>query len=309
MSDQIIVLFGAGASKGAATHVRPSPPPLGGELYNELATRFPREWGSESPLRLYADGFRKDFEKTMSEEICLWKPALNILEWQRSMALYFSGFALDGSGEDLYCKLIECLQRTGKLARTTFGSLNYECLFEQAAYRKGYHVDYDCHQSTSDSICVLKLHGSCNFVTEDLRDWRAHLTSPSSHLECAFEYLSPESIPENVMSKFTNTNAYHYPVMSLYSSSKDDLLAPVGIQKIRQAWSERVIGASLVVTVGVRPVKADRHVWEPLLATRARCFYIGSQHALEAWPEASSKFEFVAERFEAFDRLQTLLGC
>jgi hypothetical protein len=156
---------------------------------------------------------------------------------------------------------------------------------------------------------VLKVHGSCNFVTPDLRDWRAQLTSPNSHLECGVEYLPPERVQENLNLKFSNSNAYYYPVMSLYSSSKDDLLSPVAIRELRRKWAERVSGASLVVTVGVRPVKADRHVWEPVLATQARCAYIGSRKDLADWPEANTKCEFLAERFETFDRLRDLLGC
>jgi hypothetical protein len=124
MSDQIIFLFGAGASNGA-THVHPAAPPLGRDLYNELAKRFPKTWGVESPLNNYADCFRRDFEKTMSEEVCGWQPVLNIVESQQKMALYFSGFMLDRSGEDFYSRLLDCLQRAGKLAQTSFGSLNY----------------------------------------------------------------------------------------------------------------------------------------------------------------------------------------
>jgi hypothetical protein len=282
---------------------------LGRELYDELAARFPKEWGVESRLNNYADDFRQDFEKTMSAEVCGWQPTLNILESQRTMALYFSDFTLDGSGKDLYSRLLDCLERTGKMAQTSFGSLNYECLFEQAACNKGYRIDYDCDQTIAGAIRMLKVHGSCNFVTQDLRYWRAQLTNPNSHLECRIECLTPVGIQEKLNSKFSNPDAYHYPVMSLYSSSKDDLLAPVAIQKIRYNWRERVLNASLVVTVGVRPVKDDRHVWDPVLATHARCAYIGSKSALEAWPEANSKCQFLAERFVAFDRLQELLGC
>jgi hypothetical protein len=53
------------------------------------------------------------------------------------MALYFSKFTPDGTGEDLYSRLLSALRGCGKLREAIFGSLNYDCIFEQAASRLG----------------------------------------------------------------------------------------------------------------------------------------------------------------------------
>ena len=107
--DTIAFLFGAGASKGAL-HVDPSDPPVGNELYDRLAQGFPREWGPGSTLGQHCEGFRNDFEKTLSKEVSLRYPALSILEWMRPMSLYFSRFSPDNSRDDLYSRLLLCLQ-------------------------------------------------------------------------------------------------------------------------------------------------------------------------------------------------------
>ncbi len=120
MEKQIAILFGAGASKGA-THITPSQPPLGKDLYDRLAKDFPKEWGSESRLGRYSDGLRQDFERTMSDEVCRWVPSIAVLEWQRPMARYFARFAPDGTGDDLYSRLLRFLREHGKIQRAMFG--------------------------------------------------------------------------------------------------------------------------------------------------------------------------------------------
>ena len=55
------------------------------------------------------------------------------------------------------------------MERVTLGSLNYDCLLEQAMAELGLATDYmldDAHPA--GSIPLAKIHGSSNFVTMDL---------------------------------------------------------------------------------------------------------------------------------------------
>src|SRR6266850_95352 len=124
MTNQIVFLFGAGASKGA-THIQPYCPPLMRELYDELAKYDPTEWGPTRPLSEYADRFRKDFEATFSEVVLripkddtaprVTLDSLTMLELQRPLALYFSQFSLDSSKLDYYSKLLASLHAAGRI--------------------------------------------------------------------------------------------------------------------------------------------------------------------------------------------------
>ena len=67
-NSSLVLLFGAGASKGAG-HVQPDAPPLMSELYERLAEQHPAEWGPASDPGKYSSQFRQDFEKTYSEVV------------------------------------------------------------------------------------------------------------------------------------------------------------------------------------------------------------------------------------------------
>jgi len=176
-------LFGAGASKALGMHVKPRTPPLMCELYDELAIFFQKEWESGGLFGIYANQFRKDFEQhadrfrknfeqTFTEvvlkntsEYALPGPALSLLESQRPLALYFSRFVPDRTRMDYYTKLLDALGRSGNIPHTVFGSLNYDCLFEQAARNLNLRIDYECGNGVDD-IRVAKIHGSSNFIAQ-----------------------------------------------------------------------------------------------------------------------------------------------
>jgi hypothetical protein len=107
----IVILFGAGASYGAGC-VYPEPPPLGEKLYDALATAFPNEWGDGSQLGRFAANFRTDFEKAMDEAL-RWHSSLSLLEWHRPVSMFFAKYGLDGSGNDLYSRLLAALKTKG----------------------------------------------------------------------------------------------------------------------------------------------------------------------------------------------------
>jgi hypothetical protein len=305
MTNQIVFLFGAGASKGAG-HILPYDPPLGTELYGRLEERFLKEWGPGSRLGQYALGLRQNFEKTMFNEVCRWNPSINILEWQRKMALYFSSFGLDSTGEDLYSKLLSSLRDMGIIRKSIFGSLNYDCVLEQAAYELGLQVNYSCGETENNTLCILKVHGSCNFITEDIKQMRRYLTNAYSHINCGMNCLRPVDVEKALEQRFSDSNASYYPVMSLYSFGKNSLVAGPRIQEIRNTWRQCVSSASVVAIIGVSPNCEDTHIWNPIKETSAaKLFYIGSQGHFESWAQGNSNFRFLAETFK--EALESLL--
>lgn len=300
MAETITFLFGAGASKGAV-HVDPCAPPVGKELYDRLAHSFPREWGPGSPLSQYCDGFRNDFENTMSKEISTQYAPLFILEWMRPMSLYFSHFTPDKTGKDLYTRLLLCLQAKGLIGNSIFGSLNYDCIFEKAAHRIGLKINYSGKKAKIDEISVLKVHGSCNFVTEDMEPKSQFM---SGYTESRIDYVSLDNIETELRAKFFGSAGCYYPFVSLYAFRKNTIVGGMEIQQIRNAWSQAVSRTSVLAVVGVRPNKDDSHIWDPVKKTSARLLYIGSQTDFAGWLLANSRFKHLGSTFElGFDTL------
>lgn len=237
-------------------------------------------------------------------------PGLKLLEFQRPLARYFSSFVLDNGGADCYSKLLNSLKDAGKLAHAVFGSLNYECLFEQAAENLGLIVDYQCCDTKPDTVCVAKLHGSCNFVTDELTQAsRAILASTNTLLEIRFTPL-PLADLERTLARKIATTGNHFPVMSQVSKYKEHYVSPAAIQKIRNVWNEALLKVKFVVIVGVSFNCHDSHIIEPIEQSPGLLLYVGDAASFKKWSAVHPHAKQIGGRFEdAFpDLLKELAG-
>jgi hypothetical protein len=298
----IVILFGAGASHGAG-HVQPQAPPLGADLYDALATQYPTEWGSESHLgRMWAAPLREDFERAMYEEVLPRVPSLSLLEWHRPVAAFFAGYRLDGGGCDMYSLLLLGLRTKRLLGRVMFGSLNYDCLIEQAMLELGLTADYMLEDALPQgSIPLAKIHGSCNFITADLFQSRAYLTNANaSSIECSFTALPVPDLEDRLQARFSTYQPAFFPVLGLYSPNKPSIVAPVKLQSLRNILAERIRLATAVVLIGLKPNRRDPHLWEPIAQSRAsKIVYVGGQTDYESLKTLQAKTVHAAETFEA----------
>jgi hypothetical protein len=266
MNDRdIVILFGAGASYGAG-HVLPQVPPLGPNLYDALAAQYPDKWGSESHLgKMWAAQLRDDFERTMYEEVLPEVSSLSLLEWHRCVAEFFAGYRLPRGRRDMYSLLLSGLRTRGLLERLTLGSLNYECLLEQAMLGLRLITDYMLDDfAPQESVPLAKIHGSSNFITDDLFSDRAYITHPNAMIECAFTALHVQNLESRLRERFSTYKPAFFPVLGLYSPNKPSILAPAKLQNLRNIFAERINRATAVVLMGVRPNPRDPHLWEPV---------------------------------------------
>ena len=295
----IVILFGAGASYGAG-HVLPEAPPLGDKLYNALATRYPNEWGAQSHLGIWAEKFRNDFERTMFDEVLPRVPSLSLLEWHRLVATYFARYRLDGSGRDMYSRLLAELKTKGLLGRLTLGSLNYDCLLEQAMVEFGLATDYMLEDTHPDgSISLAKIHGSSNFVTEDLFSWRPYLTNAGSLTEWPFTVLPVHGLEDALQRKFSTYQPAFFPVLGMYSQQKPSIVASIKLSRLRNILGQRIIGAMALVLIGLRPTDHDLHLWEPVAKSCAsKIGYVGGRNDYETLKKHQGKAVHLAETFE-----------
>lgn len=304
---RITFLLGAGASYGVG-HTLPTSPPLGNTLYDALAREYPNNWGPNSMIgRKYADGLRTNFEETFTNEVSRSIPAIDVLEWFCDVARFFAKFSPDGTGDDLYTRLLAFLKSRDILATATFASLNYDCLFELAALGLGLNVNYFARDDDPSALQVLKLHGSSNFITDELSEWRPHLTMPGSFLGCRLNVLSPRNLQKVLEGKFRESihNYYFYPILSLYAVGKNTHLAPEKIQEFRNAWSQEAAQATHLAIGGVRFNSHDHHITNSVKETHAQTIlYVGSREDFAAWHTLNSNCQHLGERFEeSFARL------
>ena len=120
----IVFLFGAGASYGAGD-ILPESPPLGLQLFGELARIYPGSWGA-LPGDVH-DALSANFEIGMAMVYERLSPAIPQL--MREMAVYFVQFR-PATGRTLYCRLIDFLESVPLLDRVLFSTLNYDCVLE-----------------------------------------------------------------------------------------------------------------------------------------------------------------------------------
>ena len=313
-------LFGAGASKGSG-YVEPYAPPVMNELFDKLAATYPKEWGLSSRLNEYAELFRCDFEETFNEYVLKnstnWPPnavsTLDILESQRPLALYFSSFTLISPKENLYTKLLENLRLTDVLDSSFFGTINYDCLIEQAARFLGLHINY-CEDWTEEHVFrIAKLHGSCNFVAPIDPYVRASLAGGGVRGSAAREILVPTNkLSDELAVKFRDSSSfrsnYYYPIMNLISPAKEEYLYSQDTQSARIQWEEAVRYATGVVVIGVRHNSNDSHIVDALVRTKGKILYIGDESSFEDWHSLNNRFQHVGEKFaESFDGLKAEL--
>jgi len=273
---RLLFLFGAGASFGA-THIAPCRPPLGADLYNRLAEAFPGTWGHFAHR---ADEFRRDFEAALDAYLGD-RPTGAIFELD-DMARYFERFAPDGA--DLYSRLLRALADRTLITQTVFCSLNYDCIFERAAFMMGYRVHYEAVDTgpvVPGHIRVVKPHGSCNFLTRRAgRPPMPYLMSGTT-VEAGIEVVRPDLLEETLSAERAEppSSRTGWPVMSNYVSNKSTPLSPGQICQVRVGFAERVGGADIVMVIGARPNEHDDHVWGTLSRCSANVLYVGGDYS------------------------------
>ncbi len=282
----IIFLFGAGASKGAGS-ILPEAPPLGNPLFYELIKSFPGSWGGlPKEIGSVFNSQELGFEQGM-QLIYERYPVSFIPQLMREMAIYFIQFR-PIPGASLYCKLIKFLKDHGILNYTTFSTLNYDCILELALFHQGIDIDYIFgklifHNNNISS--VLKLHGSCNMMLEGINA-RGEVYYGQS---VGFEGGISATLDTNfILNHFLNGTSLA-PVMCLFMKGKPLNIAYSNIKHLQESWTEKVLNINTkhIFIIGVRPLIEDQHIWQPLAKTSASLYYIGDQDQWEEWHESN----------------------
>ena len=166
-------------------------------------------------------------------------------------------------GLDCYTRLLAFLVRRGLVSRLAVCSLNYECILEIAANNLGLALAYLADAPLPDNLLVYKPHGSCNFLPT-AQIWNVRLLAPRNIYEGDVQPVSTA----DVLDRYRHGYALP-PAMSLYAPGKATPVATRLIAEVRARWARWVASSGLIVTIGVRPLLADVHVWGPVLKSDA----------------------------------------
>ena len=285
----IVFLFGAGASHGAG-NILPESPPLGFQLYAELARVHPGSWG-----RLPAEirrALQSNFEDGM--QLIYDRMSLVIPELMRQMAVYFVQFR-PASGRTLYCSLIDALTRYGLLDRVLFSTLNYDCVLELSMLGRGIRFNYFEAADSNPGVPVWKLHGSCNmFATGVEATPGVQYTAGAT-----FEGGLRASLEVNEIMETCLVKTALAPAMALYMRGKPLNISPGVIRSLQARWKEAVSRSTAIFCVGVNPYPDDVHIWQPMAESAANLHFIGGKALFEAWLAQfrAGRGEFIDDRF------------
>ncbi len=212
------------------------------------------------------------------------------------MARYFARFSPADKQSDYYTRLLKGLVQLDFLECTSFATLNYECLIELAAANLGIATTY-AGRRRDGSISLWKLHGSCNFLPTV--PGKIEFINPTI-VGIHNMYKGPPQIvhPREVASRYARENIIP-PMMSIYMPGKPTQSGSDFLDQVRSEWAQWVSKCSVVIVIGVRPLLAEGHVWDPIVESDAEVWYVGSESGdfLALRERLSSRLVRVGKRF------------
>lgn len=275
-----LFLFGAGASAFCGDCV-PRCPPVGNELFDALQ--------AEGGVATTVDGdlaslFRGDFEEGMQEFRS--RREVETSTFLRDMASYFARF--EPGSANHYRTLVEGLASSRQVA--VFATLNYDLILEQVISQMGWRITYLGNPPTQNFL-VLKLHGSCNFLPALAPRQISGIGFDLSNSPQAGVLEAPVRVahPREVL-EFCRTEDSIAPSIALYAQGKQVLYCGRFVREIQEAWRGQVAKAHRIFVIGVRPNRADTHVWGALAKKGAPIWYVGpDRDAFREWSSQAKR--------------------
>lgn len=285
-----IFLFGAGASYGSG-QIIPEQPPCLPYLYSELKRCYPRTWGS-LPKEL-SDKFNKDFEQGMAE---MWDNYSTIIpQLMQETALYFVQFRPANFKENMYFKLLQFLIEKNKVSSTILFSLNYDVVLDLCAHALNLNIDPESKTEDEETIKIIKLHGACNIIPIGIRVSRSVKFTKGVLFGTGAKYL----FDLNEVAEFCLGDNGLPPVMALIMKEKPIQVSKFILNYYQKIWHDVLDEENKIFIIGVNPNNEDKHIWNPLIATPGKIYYVGGDwERIEKWkPEFLTEPIAVGEQF------------
>lgn len=260
-------LFGAGASRYSGACV-PHPPPLGADLFDELVL----QGGVAAEITPdVAAVFRSNFEEGMAAFRAAREAS--VPAFLRRMAKYFARFKPGPS--NLYVELLRGLCE--KKRPFQIATLNYDLLIEHSLHDLGLVPVYEGPVKRNESVLLIKVHGSCNFLPAlnfKIRnvEFVGYSAAKSLVDTRQIDVVDPVGVEE-----FCDRENSIAPVMALYARGKQVLFGSSVAQGLQDQYADAVRRAARVYVIGVAVNEHDGHVWGPLAASQGKLFCVDPQ--------------------------------
>jgi hypothetical protein len=238
-----------------------------------LRGRHPRTWGAIKGA-LHTHFENEGFEIGMNEAWSNYGEEVQSLLVDMGRA--FASFKPPDDGTDFYTLLITGLIANRLIDETVFASLNYECILEQAGERLGLTVGYGSRGRPAKALVVLKPHGSCNLVPDTGTNVFQNIRIVGAGGSSQYFAGPVKAVPLHDIEQLTHGS--FPPAMSLYAPGKHTPVALDWVNRVREEWRILAVGCQTIAIIGVRPIWADAHLWEPVIESKARVMYIGAAH-------------------------------
>ncbi len=259
-----LFLFGAGASYGSLD-CTPYPPPLGCQLFNELANAGGIARTIHGEL---ADLFQQDFEKGM--DAFFDERNEDVSAFLRDMAKYFVQFK--PGPNNLYKKLVSAIQ--GCKEEPVFSTINYDLLIEIAVNQAGFAISYSGLPVPKNDFPVIKIHGSCNFLPKveprQIQGIKFKVPKTAGILKAGVQAVTPRKVIE-----FCQREDSIAPAIAMYAGSKWVPYCGQFVEHQQKYWQHAVYQAKRIFIVGAGVHERDTHIWEPLAKSAAWLGYVG----------------------------------
>jgi hypothetical protein len=307
----IVILIGAGASYGSEKCI-PCNPPLGNGtngLFASLIKHNPQGVFAEihkntpSLSKIFIDNFEQGMQcfDTAAEK--------HNGDHLREMSLFFLNFK--PQKENLYIKFL--LKLKNKLPSTTFVTTNYDMLLELSAAHIGFNnIHYGKQNGQKDTINILKIHGSPNFlpmvgetkfINLDFGNGNVYVEAP----------IKPMTIEEAM--HFCQINDSLAPAIAMYHPEKLIRYGREYVIEQQQMWRSAITEASKCIVIGLKLNQEDQHIWKPLAESKCNIFYLWygqeDKQLICEWKKSINKknIYLIEGSFQSrFDKILSLLS-
>lgn len=273
----MLVLFGAGASYGSEPEIGSETPPLGNNLFSELC-----KLGGVSS-QLPAD-IKKSFHGNFEEGMGVFNERMSVelQSFHRELSSYLADFA--PSLNSYYVKLLRLLHGRNVI----FGSLNYDMMLEEAIEMVGMKTHYGLNRMPG-TMRVIKPHGSINFWPDIPYQNFKNIT----FVNCGVALNTPViPLSRQAAKHRCGADTSFSPAISMYAKGKKVSVCPDYVTEHQSMFAHACRRASQIIIVGVRVVPEDTHIWRPILKSKSKITYFGSDEdklELKAWTSDSGR--------------------
>ncbi|MDF5774054.1 hypothetical protein [Pseudomonas syringae] len=269
----ILMLLGAGASFGSEPRREVVTPPLGAGLFKALEALGGEASNVPDEIK---EVFRDDFETGMA--LYFEKHSDRMIKFNRELSYFLSGFSPSDSSS-----YVQLLSEFGR-RNIVFSSLNYDVMLEEAAAKIGLGFSYD-YSRVYGSIRIIKPHGSVNVWPAlpgfSVKNNTISLNTCRTFIDGPVELLTRDAVRARCLEE-----SDLYPSIAMYAKGKSVSICPRFTEEQQNNFALACRRASKIITLGVRVVPEDNHIWQPIQKSAAELIYFGDHNdkpALDAW--------------------------